>query len=136
MRTAQRHRPRIGERLSAWTAIFALVVQVALPSIVVAAATADTSGYPSPAGLVICTAAGLERIALADQGTEPEAPVPSIKTPCLICLAGQDPVVMPSAASEAIEHVVAASFERCETMRRALCRVAEPPPARGPPRSA
>ena len=136
MRSAQRHGPRIGE-LSAWTAIFALVVQVALPSIAVAAATADTSGDPSPAGLVICTGAGIERIALADQGTEPEAPLPSVQTPCLICLAGHDPLLVPSAASEAIEHVVvAASFERCQTMHRAPCAVAEPPPARGPPRSA
>jgi hypothetical protein len=136
MRIAQRHRPRINERLTAWTAIFALVVEVVLLSIVVVVAKADTSGDPSPVGLVICTAAGLERIARADQGTEPEAPVPSIQSPCLICLAGHNPVLVPSAAGEAIEHVVAGSFEGCATMPRASSRVAEPPPARGPPRSA
>lgn len=131
MRTAECHRPRIGKRLPAWTAIMALVVQVALPAIMLAAAKASTSGYRSPGAIVICTAGGLERVARTD---DESAPVSGAQPLCPICLVAQGPIVVPS---EVGEHVVGAlASQRCETMPRPPCRVVASPPARAPPKSA
>ena len=131
MRTAECHRPRIGKRLAGWTAILALVVQMALPAIMLAAAKAGASGYRSPAAIVVCTADGLERVARTD---DESAPVSGAQTPCPICLAAQGPMVVPS---EVGEHVVGAlASQRCETMPRPPCRVVVSPPARAPPQSA
>jgi hypothetical protein len=131
MRTQKRHRPRIGERLAAWSAIFALVIQVALPEML-AAATAGASA--SPTGIVICTADGLERIARAADESEPKLPVSGTQTPCPICLAAQSPMIVPA---DGIEPLVGApALEEGERMPRPPCRVTESPPARAPPNSA
>jgi hypothetical protein len=132
MRTAECDRPRMGRRLAAWTAILALVVQVALPAIMLAAAKAGEDA--SPTELVICTAGGLERIARADQGTEPKPPFSGVQMPCPICLAAQSPMMLPAEVGTRV--VGAPAFERRQTIPRPPGRVMASPSARAPPQSA
>lgn len=116
-----------GRRQIALLAIFALVLQAMLPSVVVFAASSSLTT------IVVCTPAGLLQVTPSRDGQPAHAPEPNGH--CPICFATQAAAAVPPQPSSVM--LAAETFEGVDW--RHLSRhvrtshTAIPPPARGPP---